>query len=166
MLKETFINWSSLYSKSSCSINIGNSQTRSFWNSRDVRQGCILSPLLFNLYDDYCLLFSFESTFTDPFVLPNGTSLNPLSYEDVSIDFHDQKQDFKKLRYSHITDRGFSTYINLKKTKVMVCQRRVRKYDLTFLNENIDKNYTYLSWGSHFFYVVLSLKRKGSSLLF
>ena len=39
----------SLYSNSTCSVRIGNSQTRSFQYSRGVRQGCILSPLLFNL---------------------------------------------------------------------------------------------------------------------
>ena len=39
-----------LYSNSSCALKIGTSQTRSFSYSRGVRQGCILSPLLFNLY--------------------------------------------------------------------------------------------------------------------
>ena len=39
-----------LYSNSSCALKIGTSQTKSFSYSRGVRQGCILSPLLFNLY--------------------------------------------------------------------------------------------------------------------
>ena len=38
-----------LYSNSSCTLKIGRSQTRSFHYLRGVRQGCILSPLLFKL---------------------------------------------------------------------------------------------------------------------
>ena len=38
-----------LYSDSSCTLKIGRSQTRSFHYLRGVRQGCILSPLLFKL---------------------------------------------------------------------------------------------------------------------
>ena len=38
----------SLYVNSTGSVRIGGSQTQSFQYARDVRQGCILSPLLFN----------------------------------------------------------------------------------------------------------------------
>ena len=39
-----------LYSKSNCSIKLDQHKTKSFEYLRGVRQGCILSPLLFNLY--------------------------------------------------------------------------------------------------------------------
>ena len=40
----------SLYCNSTCSIKIGENKTQPFSYSRGVHQGCILSPLLFNLY--------------------------------------------------------------------------------------------------------------------
>ena len=74
----------SLYSTSSCAIKIGQTQTEPFRYSRGVRQGCVLSPLFFNLYIND-LPFVFENILSDPIVLPNGTKLNSLLYADDLI---------------------------------------------------------------------------------
>ena len=70
-----------LYSNSSCALKIGTNQTRSFSCSRGGRQGCILSPLLFNLYVND-LPSAFQNTLLDHIILPNGTNLNSLLYAD------------------------------------------------------------------------------------
>ena len=74
----------SLYYNCTGSVRIGDSQTQSFQYARGVRQGCILSPLLFNLFING-LPYSFENILSDPFVVPDGAKLSSLLYADDLI---------------------------------------------------------------------------------
>ena len=57
-----------LYCNSTCSVKLGENKIRSFLCSGGVRQGFILSPLLFitNFYNN--LPYLFQNTLPDPFV--------------------------------------------------------------------------------------------------
>ena len=138
----------SLYSNSTCSIRIGNNQTQPFQYTRGVRQGCILSPLLFNLYVND-LAFSFNNILSDPFVLPNGTKLNSLFYADDLIILSRSKLGLQNcLNKLSSYCNSWMLKINPKKTKIMVFQKGTKKCDYVFHigNEMIDivQDYTYL----------------------
>ena len=137
-----------LYCNSSCSIRIGDNKTRSFSYSKGVRQGCILSPLLFNFYINN-LPYSFQNALSDPFVLPNGTKINSLLYADDLIILSRSKTGLQNcLNTLSSYCKSWMLKINPKKTKVMIFQKRSKKsVDINFkidTDVEIVQEYTYL----------------------
>ena len=139
----------SLYSKSSCSIKIGKYETSKFSYRRGVRQGCILCPLLFNLYINE-LPLSFNHSKTDPFTLPNGTKLNSLLYADDLVIISKSKHGLENcLKTLETFNTKWLLNVNFKKTKVMIFQKSGRKpKNISFFINNqpldIVTEYTYL----------------------
>ena len=139
-----------LYSKSNCAIKLGQNKTKSFKYSRGVRQGCILSPLLFNLYLNELPFLLDKNKGSDPLILPNGTKLNSLLYADDLIILSRSKHGLQNcLNTLQLFCETWKLDVNLKKTKIMTFQKKTRKSQSHefYLNDRLvetTKEYTYL----------------------
>ena len=115
-----------------------------------MRQGCILSPLLFNLFINELPLSFSQSPQCDPFTLPNGSKLNCLLYADDLVILSRSKQGLNNcLKNLETFNSKWLLEVNLKKTKVMVFQKTGRKTkNISFFINNhpleIVQEYSYL----------------------
>jgi len=141
----------SLYCNSTCSIRIGENTTWSFLYSRGVRQGCILSPLLFNRYINN-LLYLFQkkkeavwSICSSKWNKNKFTIVCRLFDHPIQI----QNRITKLFKFSLFTLQTWMLKVNPKKTKIMIFQKRSRKsVDINFNigtePTEIVQEYTYL----------------------
>ena len=140
-----------LYSKSKCCIKINDKRTEFSSCQKGVRQGCILSRILFNLYLND-VPFILDRDDTDPIILPNGTRLNSLLYADDLVLISKSAHGLQKaLSILAKFCNEWLLSINPKKTKVMIFQKKCRKSTLNKYCFNINhksieivNNYTYL----------------------
>ena len=85
-----------LYRKSNCAIKIQNKTTNFFNCLRGVRQGCPLSPILFNIYLND-LTYELDKCNPSPLGLPNGKFISCLMYADDVIVFATSPEALQKL---------------------------------------------------------------------
>ena len=140
----------SLYSSSKCAVKESKIYRTEFFSySKGVRQGCILSPLLFNIYINE-LATLFDNTAADPFILPNGTKLSCLLYADDLILLSRSKFGLQKsLDDLHCWRKKWLMEIILKKRQIMIFEKRkTRKarpiFNLGNRNIKIVQEYCYL----------------------
>ena len=165
----------SLYSNSQCAVKQSQCRTSFFPYSKGVRQGCILSPLLFNLYlNDLPQLIS-DST-SDPLLLSNNTKLNCLLYADDLVLLSSSPQGLQNcLNQLNSWCERWLMQINLKKTKVMIFQKSNKKQQRPdfFIGDKtiqITQEYHYLglnlSSNGLFTQAIKTLTAKGIQTLF
>ena len=139
----------SLYMKNYCAVKVNNYKSKSFRYQRGVRQGCILSAILLNLFLNE-LPLALSTKTTDPFILPNGTSLNCLLYADDLVIISKSKFGLENsLRVLESFNQKWLLDINDKKTKIVVFQNSGRKpKNVSFYINNkeieVVQEYTYL----------------------
>ena len=114
-----------LYSKTKCSIKCADKRTEFFDYQKGVRQGWILSPMLFNLYYNE-IPFLLDQGDTDSITLPYGSKLSCLLYaDDLVLVSHSAKGLKKALSNLAKYCKDWMLSVNPKKTKVVIFKRNV-----------------------------------------
>lgn len=135
-----------LYWNQKATIRLENGESDALEIKRGVRQGCILSPLLFNLYSEKIFKNALEDT-TDG-IKVNGELVNNIRYADDTVLIADSLEGLQELvnRVAHASEQ-YGLELNIKKTKYMVISKSpVQHGALRYRNEAIERvdRFTYL----------------------
>ena len=99
---------------------------------RGVRQGCVLSPCLFNLYTE--MIFRHIEEMEG--VIVGGVSINNLRYADDTVLLAESEESLQDIMNEvNIAGKTFNMKMNAKKTKTMII---TKKADKPKINTSID----------------------------
>lgn len=108
-----------LYWNQTANIRVENSETDQIDICRGVRQGCILSPLLFNLYSEAIITEALEGL--EVGITINGKIVNNLRYADDTVLLASTQQDLQYiLNRVHECSLRAGLNMNVTKTKYLV----------------------------------------------
>lgn len=111
-----------LYENQVATIRVENEETEEIKICRGVRQGCVMSPLLFNIYSEAVMSEALEGL--EAGVKINGTVVNNLRYADDTVLIASSEHDLQTIvnKVNECSERaGLS--MNISKTKFMVVSR-------------------------------------------
>ena len=108
-----------LYAGQEATVGNGHGITDSFQSGKGVRQGCILSPYLFNLYAEYIT----QNASLDEAQTGNkiaGRNINNLRYSDDTTLMAENKEELKSLLMKVKEEsEKVGLKLNIQKTKIM-----------------------------------------------
>ena len=127
-----------LYWHQKAAIRIQNELSPFTEIKRGVRQGCVLSPYLFNIYTE----FIFRESNDLPGVTIHGQNINNLRYADdtaLIANSHDKLQDIVSVVKAESSKAGLE--MNVKKTKTMLISRVTenKKIEIKADNETLQQ---------------------------
>ena len=108
-----------LYAGQEATVRTGHGTTDWFQKGKGVRQGCILSPYLFNLYAEYIMRNAgFEETQAG--IKIAGRNINNLRYADDIILMAESEEELKSLLMKvEAESEKVGLKLNIQKTKIM-----------------------------------------------
>jgi len=134
-----------MYSDVSSCVKINNSTSEYFKLAIGLRQGCTLSPQLFNLYiDDLSRLL--DQVIADPVVL-NSQKITSLMYADDMVILSHSQTDLQKGLYLLETYcNKWQLEVNISKTKIMVFNQQIKDTQLKYQDKPLEivHEFTYL----------------------
>ena len=117
-----------IYQQTKCAVKIGSKYTQFFKYKRGLRQGCPLSPILFNLYIND-LAFASNAINPTPLKLNDMIEISCLFYADDIVILSSSPEGLQKCiecLEKFCESKAFE--VNTTKTKCMVFQKKSRKY--------------------------------------
>uniref|UniRef100_A0A8K9V0N5 Reverse transcriptase domain-containing protein n=1 Tax=Oncorhynchus mykiss TaxID=8022 RepID=A0A8K9V0N5_ONCMY len=136
----------SMYTNNKCAVKMGKKHTHLFTQGGGVRQGCSLSPTLFNIYINE-LARALEKSAAPGLTLLES-EVKCLLFADVLVLLSPTKGGLQQ--HLDLMHRFWALTVNLSKTKIMVFQKRSShqdhkyKFHLDTVALEHTKNYTYL----------------------
>jgi len=135
-----------LYNKQQVKIRIEDKESEPAYIGRGVRQGCILSPILFSIYTEAIMREAFEDS--EEGVSIGGVKMKDIRFADDQVVIAETEEGLQKLVDSlHTTIGRYNMKMNIKKTKVMRISRNGEGNMDIYINGNkIDqvKSFKYL----------------------
>lgn len=128
-----------LYWRQKAAVRLNGKLTEESQILRGVRQGCILSPLLFNIYSDK--IFKRATQEQEMGVQINGEYINTIRYADDTVILSDKLEDLQHLlNCVNAEGQEMGLNININKTKFMVFSRQPHlDASLQINTKNIDR---------------------------
>jgi len=110
-----------LYAGQEATVRTGHGTTDWFQIGKGVRQGCILSPCLFNLYAEY-IMRNTGLEETQAGIKIAGRNINNLRYADDTTLMAESEEELKSLLMKlKVESEKVGLKLNIQKTKIMAC---------------------------------------------
>ena len=109
---------SSIYDYQEAQIRINTSLFRKV----EIKQGCILSPIVFNMYSEEVVNKALEN---DKGIVINGKGFTNIRYADDTVILADSEQNLQRMLNNIVrVCKDFGMELNDKKTKVMIIEKK------------------------------------------
>lgn len=111
-----------LYWRQTATVRTNKGETEEIEIKRGIRQGCILSPVLFNLYSEYLIE---EALNNSSGLKINGQNVNNIRFADDTVLIAESIEDLQGM-VKALNDecKVFGMSLNAKKTKIMVIDKK------------------------------------------
>lgn len=111
-----------LYGNNMTTVRINNTCSDRFKLGAGVRQGCVLSPLLFNIYSEHIMRTVFDDW--DGGIAVGGRKINNLRYADDTLILAASHRELEEIMQKlNNVSQQYGLKINAKKTKVLIIDR-------------------------------------------